>query len=380
MHEPTFDQDEISAALEVLASKRVTQGEKVKEFEHTFADMFGYGHAVACNSGSSANLLAISALMALGKLKPGDEVIVSALSWSTTVFPLIQHGLVPVFVDCDPHTFNMNVMAMLNALSPRTRAVMPVHVYGNPCDMDFIVQFCGLHELLLIEDGCEAMGATYGGESVGSFGIAGTFSFYFSHHVTTLEGGMVVTDDAELADMLRIQRSHGWLRDVNDDSRWPVPEGFDPRFYFVELGYNLRLTEMQAAMGLVQLTKLSSFVEKRRELLTILSERLQSGWMNLQKETPYGESSAFGTAIIGSPGLRRHAQSKGIETRPVIAGNLARHPGIAKYPHLIRGSLDVADKILHDGFAVPCHQGMTNDDAHAIADVLWDYSEVESHS
>jgi CDP-6-deoxy-D-xylo-4-hexulose-3-dehydrase len=357
LHSPTFGEEEIAAVVEVMRSTNVTQGEKVRSFEDTFARMFGHKNAVACNSGSSANLLVIASMVALGRLNRGDEVIVSALSWSTTVFPLIQYGLIPVFVDCDPETLNIDVEAVKRAWSPKTKAVMPVHVYGNPCDMD------GLIDMPMIEDCCEAMGASFYGVPVGRFGQAGTFSFYFSHHITTLEGGMVVTEDDELADMMRIQRSHGWQREAKKKQH---VNGIDDRFLFVDLGYNLRLSEPMAAMGLIQLDKLAGFIERRRALLAIIKDRLKDSPVKVQREI--GRSSAFGAALLGPPGMRDALE--GIETRPIIAGNLARHPAILKHPHRVAGTLDVADAVLRNGFAVPCHQGMTDEDAHFIADSI----------
>ncbi|MCR4282383.1 MAG: DegT/DnrJ/EryC1/StrS family aminotransferase, partial [Bauldia sp.] len=267
LHEPTFGAEEINAALDCLLSTNVTHGEKVRAFEASFRDTVSMSNAVACNSGSSANLLAIAALVSQNHLKAGDEVIVSALSWSTTVWPLIQHGLVPVLVDCDPLTLNIDPHEVEKAIGQKTRAIMPVHVFGNPCDMEAIgyLRSRTRHGLLMIEDCCEALGATYQGMPVGSFGTVGTFSFYFSHHITTLEGGIVVTGFDSLAETIRIQRAHGWIRDVEDKTPYvEAYPGFDPKFLFVDTGYNLRLTEPQAAMGLCQLEKLPGIVETRR--------------------------------------------------------------------------------------------------------------------
>ena len=361
LHEPTFGEEEIAAVVEVLRSTNVTQGEKVKAFEDAYAGMFGHKHVIACNSGSSANLLAIAAMVALGRLRRGDQVIVSALSWSTTVFPLIQYGLIPVFVDCDPETLNIDIGAVKKALSPSIKAIMPIHCYGNAADLT------GITDFPIIEDACESMGASYAGIPVGRFGVCGTFSTYFSHHVTTLEGGLVVTEDEELADMMRIQRAHGWQRDAKKQQH---VHGIDDRFLFVDLGYNLRLSEPQAAMGMIQLGKLQGFIERRRALLAIFKTRLEGSGLAVQKETPGGYSSAFGCPLIGSPGLRAKVDAQGIETRPIIAGNLVHHPAIRKYPHRIAGTLANADRVLELGFAVPCHQGMTDDDAHLIADCI----------
>ncbi len=204
LHEPTFGASEIIAAVDVLLSTRVTMGPKVRDFEHQFAGAFEFSHAITNNSGSSANLLAIAALSNVStrnRLQPGDEVIVPALCWSTTVWPLIQHGLVPVIVDIDPVTFNINPEEIERAIGPKTRGIMLVHVYGNPCDMNSIMEICSRRNLLLLEDCCEALGAYYNGTPVGKFGSIGTFSFYFSHHMTTLEGGVCVTESFELAEM-----------------------------------------------------------------------------------------------------------------------------------------------------------------------------------
>ena len=368
LHEPTFDEEEVSAAVDVLRSKNVTQGLKVAEFEKSF---WSHGHAVACNSGSSANLLAISALKASGRLKDGDEVIVSALSWSTTVFPLIQHNLIPVIVDCDPDTLNMDMKQVEKAIGPKTKAIMPVHVYGNPCDMAALYDLSGDYGLAVIEDCCEALGAEYDGVTVGYGSDVATFSFYFSHHITTLEGGMVVTSDDELADLLRIQRSHGWLR----DSEREVPDGFDRKFCFVELGYNFRMTEVNAAIGLCQLPKLNGIVEKRRAAHSAYVEALKHiPFLRFQKEN--GKSSCFGFTMIldGVPftaaEVRLYLESKGIETRPIICGNMARQPVMKKYKHRVFGNLENATDVMDNGFSIGCHQDVTKSDVEHIAETM----------
>ena len=253
LHEPTFGADEIFAATETLLSTWVTMGRQVRAFEAAFTGAHGFAEGVMNNSGSSANLLAIAALAnptTLDRLKPGDEVIVSAVSWSTTVWPLIQHGLVPVIVDIDQDTLNIDPGEIERAIGPRTRAVMPVHVYGNPCDMDALGDICHRHDLVLIEDCCEALGASYKGVPVGGFGRVATFSFYFSHHMTTLEGGITIAQRADDAELMRILRAHGWIREVEDQERWRQRyPNIHPRFLFVNLGYNLRATELQGAMG-----------------------------------------------------------------------------------------------------------------------------------
>jgi CDP-6-deoxy-D-xylo-4-hexulose-3-dehydrase len=371
LHEPTFGAEEIIAAAEVLLSTRVTMGPMVRKFEQTFAAMHGIDKAVSNNSGSSANLLAIAALSNIATengWRPGDEVIVPALSWSTTVWPLIQHNLVPVIVDIDPRTFNMDPNEVERAIGPKTRGVMPVHVYGNPCDMRALHELCERRGLIMLEDCCEALGATYEGKAVGSFGVAGTFSFYFSHHITTLEGGICVTNDFELAETMRILRAHGWTRELENRQKYLTryPD-IDPRFLFVNLGYNLRMTELQAAIGLVQLPKLAGFVETRRENSEGWSKDFSrwKGCLDFQLETPGARSSCFGfplvvkeTAPFDVQNLAVFLGQVGIETRAIIAGNIAMQPGLKLYQHRVVGDLSHSTLIMRRGLSIGNHQAV----------------------
>jgi CDP-6-deoxy-D-xylo-4-hexulose-3-dehydrase len=369
LHEPTFSADEINAVLDCLLSTRVTMGPKVKYFEREFAASGPYGHGVMVNSGSSANLLAIAALAnpeARDPLRPGDEVIVPALAWSTTVWPLIQLGLVPVVVDIDPVTLNIDPNEIEAAIGPKTRGVMVVHVYGNPCDMSAIEDICARRSLMLIEDCCEALGASYQDKPVGAFGRVGTFSFYFSHHMTTLEGGITVTGDFDDAELMRILRAHGWTREVEKPERWTErhPE-INPRFLFVNLGYNLRAMEIQGAMGSVQLPKLAGYVETRRRNAQRLANRLEpnAGVLHQQRQTPGGQHSWFGfplTLAADAPftveEIMQALGTAGIETRPIICGNIARQPGLQLYPHRTQGDLVHASAVMDRGFSIGNHQ------------------------
>ena len=371
LHEPTFGASEINAALDCLLTTHVTMGPKVRAFERAFADEFGWKHGVMNNSGSSANLLAVAALANPATkegLKPGDEVIVPALSWSTTVWPLIQCGLVPVIVDIDPTTFNIDPAQIEKAIGPKTRGVMIVPVYGNPCDMDSIVDICRRHSLELIEDCCEALGARYDGKPVGKFGRVGTFSFYYSHHMTTLEGGICVTDEFELSELMRILRAHGWVREVEDQQKWydAYPE-FDRRFLFVNVGYNLRATELQGAMGIVQLPKLAGFVETRRENAAWFRRELAQfeDLFDFQEETPKGYHSWFGFTIrlkskapFSVTELTRHLNAAHIETRPIIAGNIARQPAFKLYEHRTVGDMKHANAVMDRAFSFGNHQAI----------------------
>lgn len=378
LHEPTFGAKEVRAFMSCMLTTRVTAGELVRKFERAYASTVSTASAAMVNSGSSANLLAIAALvhpLAEDRLRPGDEVIVPALSWSTTVWPLVQCGLVPVIVDIDPKTLNIDPNEIERAIGPKTRGVMIVPVYGNPCDMDAIMDICRRRNLVLIEDTCEAMGADYDGKPLGSFGRVGTFSLYFSHHITTLEGGICVTNDQALAELMRIVRAHGWLRDVEDKSIWTSQHPhLDERFLFVGAGYNLRATEPQAAMGLVQLDKLEGFVEARRQTAARYRRGLAfaDNLIRFQEETPKGRHSWFGFPMVVSEEARfalgdltSHLNRLGIETRPIICGNIARQPGMKLYEHRVVGDLSAASEVMDRGFSVGNHQ--------AVSDAACDY-------
>jgi CDP-6-deoxy-D-xylo-4-hexulose-3-dehydrase len=369
LHEATYEAEEIFEFLQCLLGIEVTMGPKVKRFEQEFAKRFGHGHAVLVNSGSSANLLAIAGVAnqaVANHLKPGDEVIVPALCWSTTVWPLIQHQLVPVIVDADPKTLNIDPAEVLKAIGPKTRAIMPVPIYGNPCDMDALAAIAKKHDLMTIEDSCESLGATYKGRHVGSFGRVGTFSFYYSHHITTLEGGMVVTDDFELAEAMRALRAHGWVREMDQPRKYldAYPE-IDPKFLFVNIGYNLRATEPQGAMGSIQLKKLDRFIKVRADnaehWLDVLAP--MKDLFEFVTVTPGAKSSWFGFPMVVKPGapftvreLMAHMRSRGIEMRPLNAGNIAGQPAIKPYPHRVVGDLPHVNYIWKNGFTFGNHQ------------------------
>jgi len=371
LHEPTFGPDEVMSMVEVMLSTQVTMGKKVLGFEDDLSNYFDISEAVTNNSGSSANLLAISALvnkMTPDNLNPGDEVIVPALSWSTTIWPLIQNGLVPVFVDIDPNTLNISPTEIEKAISNKTKAVMIVPVYGNPCNMDAILEICQRKGLQLIEDNCESLGAYYDDKPLGSFGRVSSYSFYFSHHISTLEGGVTLTNDFELAEVMRIIRAHGWVREAKDKEKYlkMYPE-IDHKFLFVNVGYNLRLTEIGGAMGSVQLPKLKEFVNSRRSSANFLLQELSkySSALNFQKETPKGRHSWFGFPMVIKKDapfsvneLRDHLEKNGVETRPIIAGNMALQPAVKMYSHRIYGNLNNCTHVMNSGLAVASHQSL----------------------
>lgn len=367
---PLYGSEEVGDALECLLEQRVTMGDRVAAFEREFADFIGSEYAIMVNSGSSANLIAISVLcqhVVEGRLQPGDEVIVPAVAWSTSLAPILQLGCVPVLVDIDEQTLNMRPESITDAMSDRTRAVLPVHLLGNPVDMPGVMEFADSHDLWVVEDTCESLGSSIGGKKVGSFGHFGTFSFYFSHHITTIEGGMIVTDDRQLADLARSLRAHGWSREmsVRGELETANPQ-IDPYFLFVNVGYNLRPMETQAAFGSVQLRRLDEFNEQRRANALILEAALRKYDDNLRLVTEQqgGRSTWFGFSVILKDAdtrrrLRDHLEARKIATRPIVAGNLALQPAFRDNPHRVVGELATATAIGERGLFIGNHPSLT---------------------
>ncbi|MCG3204430.1 MAG: GDP-4-keto-6-deoxy-D-mannose 3-dehydratase [Elusimicrobia bacterium] len=386
LHEPTYGADEVMAALETLLTTRVTMGEKVLSFEKANCDYFKVPQAVVNNSGSSANLLAMAALsnpVYKNHLKAGDEVIVPALCWSTTLWPVVQMGLNPVIVDIDPKTLNVDPAQIEKAISPKTRAIVPVHVYGNPCDMTAIMDIAKRHNLIVMEDCCEALGAFYDGKSVGTFGEIGTFSFYFSHHITTLEGGVCITKDFETAELMRILRAHGWVREAQDKKAYTsqFPD-IDPKFLFVNIGYNIRMTELQGAMGLIQFQKLNGFVKTRTQTAEIWRKQMAqwSEFFEFQQTTPKGFHSWFGfpmavkeSAPFSVRQFRTFLESRGIETRPLIAGNIAIQPAMKLFPHRVVGTLPHSNFYMKNGFTFGNHQSIDDNARTFVVDTIKEF-------
>ena len=378
---PTYGREEIDEAVDSLESGWVTMGAKVKRFEQMWAEYIGVKHAVMVNSGSSANLLALSCL----GLQPGDEVITPALTWATTVFPIAQVGAVPVLVDVDLDTYNINVEAVLAAITPRTRAIMPVHLLGNPCALYNLMQIASVHGLKVIEDACEAHGATLDGHKMGQWGDLGAFSFFFSHHITSIEGGMVVTDNDPEAELCRSLRAFGWAREMPDyaELRQRHP-GIDPRFLFLHPGYNFRPTEIQGAFGIHQLPRLEGFIEQRRENAGYWNRELAEwgDWIQLQEERPRTRHAWFAFPFLLRPGcpftraqLQRHLENRGVETRPIEAGNIAVQPAMQHINHRISGSLQNAQYIHDNAFFIGCHQGIGQAEREAVAGYVKEFME-----
>ncbi len=388
LSEPTFGEDEIAEAIDSLRSTRVTMGRKCGEFERAFAAYIGSRNAVFVNSGSSANLLAwfaianplFSARANRRKWRPGAEVIVPAVTWSTTIWPVVQAGGVPVLVDCDPATLQMDPAQVAAAVGPETVAICPVHALGNACDLAPLLALANHHNLTLVEDTCEALGTRYEDRFVGSFGLMGTFSFFFSHHITTIEGGMVVTDDDQLADLVRCLRAHGWTRDLAEPGSRKGDLG--AKFCFINTGFNLRPTELNAAFGLHQLRKLESFNARRRQATRVLVDSLHdviaSGDISVMTRTRGADPAFFGFPLLcrdraARDGLAVHLESAGVEVRPIICGNMARQPAMAHVRHRVVGPLQGADRIMDAGLYFGLHPNSSDEDLEFIAEAVRRY-------
>jgi CDP-6-deoxy-D-xylo-4-hexulose-3-dehydrase len=322
-----YGAEEVIGALDALLSTRVTMGERVRAFEAEWAGYCGARHGVMVNSGSSAVLLMLAAMVETGELQVGDEVLCPAVTWSTSLFPIAQCGLVPVLVDVDPHTLCISPESARAARGPRTRAVLAVHLLGQAADM------AAFDDLLVLEDACGAHGAVYQGRRVGGIGRASAFSFFFSHHISTIEGGMVVTDDAALADALRSLRAHGWVRERADRAEWAArcPE-IDPRFLFVSSGYNLRPTELAGAFGLVQARRLPAWLERRRANHAAWCAAL-GDLVQVFPEAAGTEHAGFAFPMITNgdrASLMAALEAEGVETRPISGSNLARQPAFER--------------------------------------------------
>jgi CDP-6-deoxy-D-xylo-4-hexulose-3-dehydrase len=361
----TWDQKEIDAMHDVIASGNFTMGEKVRIFEKSFSKYIGSQHAVMVNSGSSANLLMIAALFYTKnpklKLKRGDEVIVPAVSWSTTYYPLYQYGLKIKFVDIDIETLNYDLAQLEPAITNKTRVVLAVNLLGNPNDFDCINNIIRDKDIILLEDNCESMGATFNNKKTGTFGVMGTFSSFYSHHISTMEGGIIVTDDEELNQILTSLRSHGWTRDlpvknlICDDKSEDLLE---ESFRFVLPGYNVRPLELEGALGVEQVKKLPMIISERRKNAKLFVETL-SNHPDLLIQKEVGMSSWFGFSIIIRPGsslTRKELVNKlnhlGFEIRPIVTGNFLKNEVIKFFDYEVHGDLKNAEYLDKHGLFI----------------------------
>lgn len=376
----TWDENEINAIQEVIAKDSFTMGEKVAQFEKNFAQYVGSKYAVMVNSGSSANLAAIASLFYTKnpKLKRGDTVIVPAVSWSTTYYPLYQYGLKLKFVDVGINTLNYDLDQLEKAVDDDTKAIMVVNLLGNPNDFDRIQQLVDKKGIFIIEDNCESLGATFNGKQCGTFGLLGTYSSFFSHHIATMEGGLVVTDDEELYNILLSVRAHGWTRQLAKDN--PLvkksDDPFEESFRFILPGYNLRPLEMSGAIGIEQMKKLPGFINQRRKNAELFISLFgDDERFIIQKEI--GKSSWFGFSFIikESAGFSRKDIIKKlteaqIDTRPIVTGDFTKNEVLKYFDYEIFGEMKNASYLDKNGFFVGNHQIDLTEQLHYLHSVL----------
>lgn len=364
----TWNDKELTAIQQVIDSNMFTMGKHVAEYEQDFARFFGSKYAVMVSSGSTANLLMIAALFFTKNplLKRGDEIIVPAVSWSTTYFPLQQYGLKVKFVDIDRETLNIDLNKLEAAITDKTKAILLVNLLGNPNDFSAIKKMIDGKGITLLEDNCESMGATYDGKQAGTFGVMGTYSSFFSHHIATMEGGCVVTDDEELYHILLCIRAHGWTRNLpkfNQVTGEKSDDPFEESFKFVLPGYNVRPLEMSGAIGKEQLKKLPEFIRFRRENGHYFQSLFADHpYLQIQKET--AQSSWFGFSLVikeGAPFSRadlvKAFAESGIECRPIVTGNFLKNHEVLKFfDYEIAGTVEAAEYIDAHGLFVGNHQ------------------------
>jgi len=362
----SWGQEELDAIARVVRTGQFTMGDEVRRFEQAFAARFGVDHAVMMNSGSSANLVGVAALFHVHDrpLQRGDEVIVPAISWATTFHPLQQYGLKLRFVDVELDTLNIDVSKLEQALTARTRMVMAVSILGNPAALDAIRVFCDEHDLLFFEDNCESLGASLGGRLCGTFGDIGTFSTFYSHHISTMEGGLLVTNQAEIANLARAIRNHGWARDCAPEktpARRTPRDDFFEAYRFIVPGYNVRPLEMCGAIGLEQLKKLDAMLDMRRANARLFKASFDGDErFILQRE--HGCSSWFSFTIILNPSchidrarVMSAMRAGGIGFRMITGGSFLRHEAAKFFEYDVVGDLVNADTAHDHGFFVGIH-------------------------
>ncbi len=387
--------------MRVLESGNLTMGNEVKNFEAKMSNYLGVKHFVMVNSGSSANLLMVEALMrpaiSRPKLNPGDSVLVPAIAWPTTIWPLIQLGLNPLFVDIDPDTLALDLEAaqrLIDTSRIPVKGIFPIHPLGYAIPPSKLEKFSSRNELVLINDVCESLGSWSEGKHAGTIGLASSFSFYFSHHITTMEGGGIATDDDALADDLRSMRSHGWSRDRTDAPTWNSRvSSNDSKFLFVSTGYNVRPMEIQAAIGSLQIIEIDTFVAKRREIARQVCEALRGTELSVIGEGAFFNSESLKSnswmlipiKVNGENAIKRKKQildklsGLEIETRPVLTGNFLSQPAIQRITrHAVDpNSFKEATEVTDSAFLVGAHHDLTKEQITFLCESLRDVSTIQ---
>jgi CDP-6-deoxy-D-xylo-4-hexulose-3-dehydrase len=391
-----LDAADLVSAADALLDAELTEGRFADAFRAAFARAVGRDHALLVGSGSQANLVAVAAMLSHlheRPLRPGDEVITAAIGFPTTITPAYQHGLVPVYVDVELDTYNPSLEAIAAAIGPRTRGIVLAHTLGNPFDGPGVEALCREHGLVLVEDCCDAIGSLVGGRPVGSFGAAATYSFYPAHHMTTGEGGAVTCDDPTWLRALGSLREWGrdcWCPPGRDGvcgrrfegSYGDLPAGYDHKYVFSHLGFNFKVTDMQAALGVTQLAKLEEFGRRRRANAAYLRESFAplADQLVLPRTLPGADPSWFGFPLTlrdgGADRRRRLQQSlleRRIDTRLLLAGNLVRQPGFRGREHRVAGPLTQSDRITEASLWVGCWPGLTEPMLDWIVESIGDF-------
>ncbi len=399
-----FDAAELQYLVDSSLDFWLTTGRFANQFEKKFSRLFGLRHAILTNSGSSANLLALSCLTSpsLGekRLLPGDEIITVAAGFPTTINPIIQNRLTPVFVDITLPTYNIDVSQLESALSKRTRAVILAHTLGNPFDLSSVMDFARQHNLWMIEDCCDALGSTYRGRQVGAFGDLATMSFYPAHHITMGEGGCVLTNQTFLKKLVTSFRDWGrdcWCETGEDNTcgcrfDWQLgslPYGYDHKYTYSHIGYNLKITDMQAAVGLAQLTKLPHFIKARKQNFTLLYKGLKDleEFFIMPQATPGSDPSWFGFPLALRPGTSltrdqviRFLEAHKISTRPLFGGNLIRQPAYQNICCRIVGDLRYSDFVANHAFWVGVYPGLSIDQINYVIEIFHELIKTKKDS
>jgi CDP-6-deoxy-D-xylo-4-hexulose-3-dehydrase len=391
-------QEDIDSVTRVLKSGNLTMGDEVKNFEKRMSDYLNVKNFIMVNSGSSANLLMIEALMrpttARPKLNPGDSVLVPAVAWPTTIWPLIQLGLNPIFVDISLQTLAIDLdraQTIIDESRIAIKGIFPIHPLGRAIPPSRLMKFVEQNDLILINDVCESLGSWSEGKHAGTNGLAASFSFYFSHHITTMEGGGIATDDDDIADDLRSMRSHGWSRDRKDVKSWTINRSSnDAKFLFVSTGYNVRPMEIQAAIGSNQIALLESFIGRRRSIAERVEEQLQGTNLSvIGSDSLYHDRRSHSWMLIPiivegkDAGDRKKKivdmlEKKEIETRPILTGNFLSQPAIKRITRNLIDpkSFPVASKVTEEAFMVGAHHDLTDEQIGFLCESLESVSTI----
>ncbi len=368
--ESVLEKADLNAAIKVINSKKITMGKKTKQIENYFNKKIVKMNSLMVNSGSSANLLIFQCLInpMVKRLKPGDEVLVPAICWSTSLWPIIQSGLKVKFVDIDRDTLNISLSDLKKKVSKKTKALMLVHALGNCADMTKLTTICKKNSIILIEDTCEALGSTYKKKPLGTFGEFSSFSFYYSHHITSGEGGMVCVKDSKYFEIIKSLRSHGWSRDLKKSKNIANRhKNIDKNWIFINSGFNLRPTDINAAIGIEQLKRIKKILSIRKyNFLKIKNELIKNKKYNQQfsilEDQKYSNIAWFGIPFILNSKDKKYKLSvmdklnnKGVMTRPIISGNFANQPSIKLYKIKTASKLHNADLIDKNAFFLGLH-------------------------